>query len=240
VSRRGGGTKGRTQTKWKPKWEHEGRGSDDVRDEEGETRTRKELSLYALFTLPPQRDPIFNSRMKISTTNSSTFLVCAFLMLTAGQSQAQTGQRAVPNPLINYPAFLKDAQEVEAIRAARRLPETQFRQIMSEPGVVLLDARSAPMFKLRHLKGAVNLSLPDFTASSLSRIIPRKDTKVLIYCNNNFLGSRISFPSKNAGASLNISTYVTLHTYGYTNVYELGPLIEVNASTLPFEGDEVR
>jgi len=110
---------------------------------------------------------------------------------------------------------------------------------MAETGVVLLDARSAAKFKLRHLRGAVNLSLPDFTAAELARIIPHKDTRVLIYCNNNFAGSPVSFPSKTAGASLNISTFVTLRTYGYTNVYELGPLIDVKASRLPFEGDEL-
>jgi len=40
-------------------------------------------------------------------------------------------------------------------------------------------------------------------------------------------------------ASLNISTYVNLATYGYTNVYELGPLTNVKTSKLPFEGEEV-
>jgi rhodanese-related sulfurtransferase len=178
--------------------------------------------------------------MKISILPFATLLVCSPLLFAPRQGDAQSAQQAAPNPLIDYPAFLKDAQEVEAIRASRRLPEAQFQRIMSEPGVVLLDARSAAMFKLRHVKGAVNLSLPDFTAASLSRIIPRKNTKVLIYCNNNFLGSPVAFAGKSAAASLNISTYVTLHTYGYTNVYELGPLVDVKVSKLPFEGDEVR
>jgi hypothetical protein len=111
--------------------------------------------------------------------------------------------------------------------------------MMSETGVVLLDARSAGKFKLRHLRGAVNLSLPDFSAEELDKIIPTKGTKVLIYCNNNFEGSPASFPGKAAGASLNLSTFVNLSTYGYTNVYELGPLLNVKASKLPFEGDEI-
>jgi hypothetical protein len=145
----------------------------------------------------------------------------------------------IPNRLISYPAFLENARQAEAVRESRRLTEEQFLQAMSEPGVVLLDARSASKFKLRHLKGAVNLSLPDFTADELAKIIPAKNTKVLIYCNNNFLGSPASFPSKAPGASLNISTFVNLTTYGYTNVYELGPLVDVKTTELPFEGDEV-
>src|SRR5256885_192632 len=124
--------------------------------------------------------------MKKSSTHLSAVVVCSLLMLGCEGGRAQTIQRVAPNPLIDYPGFLKDAQEVEAIRASRRLPEAEFRRMMSEPGVVLLDARSAAMFKLRHVKGAVNLTLPDFTAASLSKIILRKNTKVLIYCNNNF------------------------------------------------------
>jgi len=144
----------------------------------------------------------------------------------------------ITNRLINYPAFLENARQANVLRQSRRLTEDQFLQMMAEPGVVLLDARSASKFKLRHLKGAVNLSLPDFTAEELNKIIPTKNTKVLIYCNNNFLGSPVSFPLKAPGASLNISTFVNLTTYGYTNVYELGPLVDVKTTKLPFEGTE--
>jgi phage shock protein E len=31
---------------------------------------------------------------------------------------------------------------------------------------------------------------------------------------------------KMAVSSLNLSTYVSLHSYGYTNVYELAPLLD--------------
>ncbi|MDB6039212.1 MAG: sulfurtransferase [Verrucomicrobiales bacterium] len=153
--------------------------------------------------------------------------------------QSIQAQGPISNPQIDYRAFLNSAHQVRAIREARRLTEDQFLQMMGETGVVLLDARSAAKFKLRHLRGAVNLSLPDFNAAELGKIIPHKDTKVLIYCNNNFTGSPVSFPSKAAGASLNLSTFVTLSTYGYTNVYELGPLIDVKASKVPFEGEEL-
>jgi hypothetical protein len=36
-------------------------------------------------------------------------------------------------------------------------------------------------------------------------------------------------------ASLNIYTFNVLHSYGYTNVYELGPLIDIRAARIPFE-----
>jgi len=42
-----------------------------------------------------------------------------------------------------------------------------------------------------------------------------------------------------ATASLNLSTWTSLKSYGYTNVYELGPLLSVDATRIPFEGSEV-
>ena len=165
----------------------------------------------------------------------TTFAIAALLLgLTAAQAQT-----AITNRLISYPDFLTTARQVSAIRESHRLTERQFLSAMTEPGVVLLDARSAEKFKLRHLQGAVNLSLPDFTAETLAGVIPTKQTKILIYCNNNFLGSPVSLGSKAPGASLNISSFVNLYTYGYTNVFELGPLLDIKTTKLSFAGDEV-
>lgn len=109
----------------------------------------------------------------------------------------------------------------------------------SEPDTLVLDARSGDKFRLRHIRGAISLPFTDFTAKTLAAAIPAKETRVLIYCNNNFEGDRVSFASKAAPASLNISTFVSLATYGYRNVYELGPLLDVRTTSLLFEGTAV-
>lgn len=145
----------------------------------------------------------------------------------------------IPNELIDYRSFQKIAQQVAPVRARRRLDEERFAAAALEPGTVLLDARSADKYALRHLKGAVNLPFTDFTAQSLALAIPVKSARVLIYCNNNFRGAPVSLASKAAPASLNISTYIALATYGYTEVYELGPLLDVGKTVLEFEGTEV-
>ena len=41
--------------------------------------------------------------------------------------------------------------------------------------------------------------------------------------------------SKSPVMSLNVPTYVALYAYGYRNVYELGPLRDLQASLLEFE-----
>jgi hypothetical protein len=90
------------------------------------------------------------------------------------------------------------------------------------------------------VKGAVNLSFPDIAVESLNRLIPDRRTRILIYCNNNFSNAEGPFPVKLASASLNLATYVALYNYGYRNVYELGPLIDIGSSKLAFEAAPLR
>ena len=44
------------------------------------------------------------------------------------------------------------------------------------------------------------------------------------------------FPEKIATASLNLSTYIALYSYGYRNVYELGPLMDIESTKLEMLG----
>ena len=104
-----------------------------------------------------------------------------------------------------------------------------------EPGSVILDARSREKYDQLHVKGAINLSFPDIAVETLRSAIPHTGTRILIYCNNNFANAEGLFPAKLASASLNLSTYIALYNYGYRNVYELGPLIDIRSSQLEFE-----
>lgn len=143
----------------------------------------------------------------------------------------------IPNRLIDYPAFERNVEKVGRLRAQRRVTEDEFIRMAADPKTVILDARSAERFQLLHVRGARNLSLPDITAEELARVIPSKSTRVLIYCNNNFLNEPSAFATKIPSASLNIHTFNVLYSYGYTNVYELGSLIDIRSAKLKFEGD---
>jgi hypothetical protein len=146
----------------------------------------------------------------------------------------------IPNQLIDYASFEQNVARVGKLREQRRITERQFLRMAGEPGTVILDARSSEKFGLLHVRGARNLSLPDMTADELARILPSKDTRVLIYCNNNFLNEPAAFPSKVLSAALNVHTFNVLYAYGYTNVFELGPLIDIHNTRLAFEGKLAR
>lgn len=163
------------------------------------------------------------------------WIVPTLLLTFSGFVQAEE----IPNRLIDYDAFAGQVAHVGEIRQRHRLTEEDFIRMANEPGTVVLDARSAEKYAQLHVKGARNLSLPDITADELARILPDKSTRVLIYCNNNFLNAPGAFPSKAVTASLNIYTYNVLHSYGYENVYELGPLLDIHQARIVFEGSEL-
>jgi Rhodanese-like domain len=144
-----------------------------------------------------------------------------------------------PNPLIDYKGFLENAVIVENLRNERRVSEEDFLRMAADPRTIIFDARSDSKFAMLHVQGAKHLSLPDITTAELAKIIPDKSTRILIYCNNNFENEPTALPPKKTTASLNLYTFNTLYSYGYTNVYELGPLIDITRSILPFEGSLV-
>jgi hypothetical protein len=139
-----------------------------------------------------------------------------------------------PNPQIDINGYLKVSQEAAKHRETRRLTEADFIKMSTEPNTIILDCRSKAMFDLQHIKGAINLTFADIAVETLKQTLPDKNTRILIYCNNNFPNSR-AFLSKAPTASLNISTYIALFNYGYKNVYELGPLVDPKTTKLVFE-----
>ncbi len=156
------------------------------------------------------------------------------LVVASCHAQAQD----IPNRLIDYDGFAAQVSAVGQARAQRRVGEQDFIRMAREPGTVVLDARSAAMYARLHVDGAHNLSLPDITGDELARIAPDPSTRILIYCNNNFVNAPGAFPSKATTASLNIYTYNALHSYGYRNVYELGPVLDARTSAIPFAGTD--
>ena len=161
-------------------------------------------------------------------------IVVAVSAWAATAADAQT--KPVPNnPAIDMQGFLTVSREAADARESRRISEADFIRMSREPGTIVLDARSREKFDELHIKGATHLSFPDIAVDSLHATIPDKATRILIYCNNNFRGAEKSFPTKLPVASLNLSTYVALYSYGYRNLYELAPLLDIKTSKLQFE-----
>lgn len=160
------------------------------------------------------------------------FLVAGLVL--APLAGGQPAGRAPANPSIDMEGYLRVSAQAAQHRETRRVPEADFIRMSREPGTIVLDARSRQRFDELHVRGAINLSFPDIAIESLQKTIPDKATRILIYCNNNFLNAEGPFPMKQMSAALNLSTYIALYNYGYRNVYELADTVDLAASRLEF------
>jgi len=158
--------------------------------------------------------------------------LCTLLVMPLANAD---GLDELANPAIDIAAYLRVSRQALDHREAHRLSEVDFMRMSRERGTVVLDARSRQKYDELHIRGAINLSFPDIAIGSLRDALPDKDARILIYCNNNFRNAENPFPSKLPSASLNISTYIALYDYGYRNVYELGPQLDIETSSLEFE-----
>ena len=178
------------------------------------------------------------------STKPFVLALAALIASSAAPNVAARGPAEADAPIINPAlgdgAYLRVVGAALGHRAARRVSEAEFIRMSREPGTVVVDARSKARFDELHVAGAIHLSFPDIAVDSLAAALPDRTTRILIYCNNNFSGAAGAFPRKLPSASLNLPTYVALYDYGYRNVYELGPLIDVEATALVFSGSTAR
>jgi phage shock protein E len=160
-------------------------------------------------------------------------------LLSALLSTAALHAEPIPNPAIDYAGFARLTLELQPVREKNRITEEQFIRMSAEPETIILDARSKDRYDHIHVKGAVHLAFTDFTEEALRKLIPDKSTRILIYCNNNFDNEPVDFARKSFSVALNVQTFINLHAYGYTNVRELGPLLDVKTTRIPFVRSDV-
>jgi phage shock protein E len=174
-------------------------------------------------TVPTSAPPQENAAML-------RFCLAAFLASAAVAPLAAAPPRAAPalNPQIDYSSFRQLAIEVEPYRRSRLLGWAAFAAAAAEPGVLILDARSAAQFAEGHIEGAVNLPLPEFSEEALAEMLGPQDRPILIYCNNNFRNDVRPVMLKSGRVALNISTFIHLVAYGYRNVRELNDVVDLD------------
>lgn len=163
----------------------------------------------------------------------------ALLLFAAPQVIAAPKPETKP-ARIDYKGFENLTQEAGEYRSKRLVDIDTFLKMSQEPNTLILDARSESAYKRKHLKYAKHLNFSDFSYEGLKKMIPDKNTRILIYCNNNIDDDAQNFATKAAPLALNIPTFINLYGYGYKNVYELSALLSANDPKLVFEGVAVK
>lgn len=171
-------------------------------------------------------------------------LLTAALFLFTGLFTAQGQEDSLPEPTIstkhsiNFDGFIAFSERTMEYRADRLISLDKFMAFADEYDTIILDTRSADAFDAGHIDGAIHLNFSDFTEAKLADVIPDRATRILIYCNNNFLDDIEPVPAKSSQLALNIPTFVNLFGYGYLNVYELGEMVSLDDPRLGWTPSE--
>ena len=179
------------------------------------------MTVFALSSIP------FQSHAQSKNSQSKSKLI------------SSKNTENLPPSAVDYDEFMRLSAEIQPYRQKRMVNLKTFKKLAEKDGVLILDTRSKYAYDKKHLKGAVHLNFSDFTEEKLAKIIPSKETTVLIYCNNNFRNDPENFAVKSMSLALNIPTFINLYGYGYRNIYELGNLIKIEHPDLEFEGNSV-
>jgi len=190
--------------------------------------------------------------------NRLPLLIIICICFLQNESTAQN-QIDYSKALVSFDDYEMLIDQVKVIREKRLISFNELLKLQKNRKTVILDARSKDKFEKKHLEGAINLPFTEFTTNNLRALIPDPDTRIIIYCNNNFEGDQKYFASKTFNPelaakrsmmgnrnelypksimlALNIPTYLALHGYGYTNIYELNELVDIDDARVKLEGD---
>lgn len=147
-------------------------------------------------------------------------------------------QKSMVKSIVDVDGFEKVTAEALKHRESRLIPLDKFLEYAKDPNTIVLDTRSESAYRAKHLKGAIHINFSEFTEDKLAKIIGSKNTRILIYCNNNIKGDQINFATKKAPLALNIPTYINLYGYGYKNIFELSSLIRIDDKRWEFVGQD--
>jgi len=162
--------------------------------------------------------------------------IAMYFILTLIANSSLLGQEQIKsNAKVDYQGFLKISDELISYRASRLIDIETFNSYNEDSTTIILDTRSKKAFDEIHIKGAIHLNFSDFTKKALAEKIASKDTRILIYCNNNFESQLDALMNKRRPLALNIPTFINLYGYGYKNVYELKDYISEDDNRVQFE-----
>ncbi len=104
-----------------------------------------------------------------------------------------------------------------------------FKGWYEDENTVILDLRSLGAYNHSHIKGAAHLGA-DIDEKRLEEIVPSKDTRIIVYCSNSLMATRMM--------SLTHVSLPQLHALGYRNAYMLGAVWkEAEGKSGSFSGD---
>lgn len=152
--------------------------------------------------------------------NNIIALATAGLFITIGcygSAQAQPAQQEH-----KAFAFTRDLGPALDHRLNRIVGLDSFVQMNSEANTVILDTRSREAFATGHIYGAVNIPLSEMSLLNIADAVHDRETRILIYGDENIAENSDYSDYEISNLPINLLTYISLHRYGYYELFELG------------------
>ncbi len=136
---------------------------------------------------------------------------------------------------IDYDAYYKKAGELSSLRKERTIGVNKLLEMKEDKKTIILDVRSKISYECSHIDGAINIPYSDIKEGTLKSIIPNKDTRVIIYCDNGIeeMITRVM--------PLSMQAFPLIYQLGYQNIYELESSIRSkpeDLKKLPLKGSK--
>lgn len=135
--------------------------------------------------------------------------------------------------------YYKKAEALSEFRRSRQVGINEAEKMLGDKNTILLDTRGDDDFKKIHIRGARHLSYADFTSDRLAKLLPDKNSRIIIYCD-----AAIMTPLTRM-MPLSTNAFVDLHMQDYKNLYEIRSISDIQPyqeqckaiMDTPFEGD---
>lgn len=126
-----------------------------------------------------------------------------------------TSANAAPPPLANE-IKAQDFYQRASAELPKQIDAKQLSTWLDENAVILIDLRGKESFEAAHIRGAINVPIELLTVEHLKTVVPNSDSRIVVYCANNFMPTRM--------IALTTLGYPAIEQLGYSQVHRLEDL----------------
>ena len=147
------------------------------------------------------------------------FMALSLLCLLHAPLLVYAQDKAADPKALSYLQYHQEAAKID--EKAHTVNLDQFLDLMNKKNTVIVDLRTPAEYEYEHIKGAIQFGA-DISKEKLEKLIPAKDTTILLYCSYSLEPTRMI-----ALTNVSLPQFIL---QGYPNTYKLGPIWESKGS----------
>jgi len=152
--------------------------------------------------------------MKTDAGKQSLFFIgLSLLCLLCAALSAHAQDKAADLKALSYLQYHQEAAKIDD--KAHTVDLDRFLALRKQKNTVVLDLRTPAEYEHEHIEGAIPFGA-DISKEKLEKLIPSKDTTILLYCTDSLYPTRTI-----ALTTVSLPQFIL---QGYPNTYKLAPI----------------